>query len=77
MTAKDANTYRLSDDLYSYEPYGLVMRRDPEFRLAVDRAIARLYRTGEISGIYKRWFGALGTPSPLLQAMYILQSIPE
>ncbi|MGA8053211.1 MAG: amino acid ABC transporter substrate-binding protein [Burkholderiales bacterium] len=77
VTAKDANTYRLSDDLYSYEPYGLVMRRDPEFRLAVDRAIARLYRTGEISGIYKRWFGALGTPSPLLQAMYILQSIPE
>jgi len=78
VTAKDANAFRLSDDLFSYEPYSLVMRRDdPDFRLAADRTLARLYRTGEIASIYGRWFGALGTPSPLLQAMYLLNGIPE
>ena len=78
VTAKDASAFRLSDDLFSYEPYSLVMRRDdPDFRLAADRTLARLYRTGEIASIYGRWFGALGTPSPLLQAMYLLNGIPE
>lgn len=78
ITAKDASAFRLSEDLFSYEPYSLVLRRgDPDFRLAVDRTIARLYRTGEIAPIYGRWFGALGSPSPLLQAMYLLNGIPE
>jgi ABC-type amino acid transport substrate-binding protein len=78
VTAKDASAFRLSDDLFSYEPYSLVLRRgDPDFRLAVDRTLARLYRTGEIGSIYGRWFGALGAPSPLLQAMYLLNGIPE
>ncbi|MCU0804210.1 MAG: amino acid ABC transporter substrate-binding protein [Burkholderiales bacterium] len=78
VTAKDAATFRLSDDLFSYEPYSLVLRRgDPEFRLMVDRTLARLYRSAEIGAIYNRWFGAMGTPSPLLQAMFLLNGIPE
>jgi ABC-type amino acid transport substrate-binding protein len=77
LSAKDGRSYALADELFSYEPYGLVMRRDADFRLAVDRVLARLYRTGEISGIYNRWFGGLGQPSPLLAAMYLLQSLPE
>jgi ABC-type amino acid transport substrate-binding protein len=77
IASKEASSYALADELFSYEPYGLVMRRDADFRLAVDRVIARLYRTGEISAIYNRWFGALGQPSPMLGAMYLLQSLPE
>jgi glutamate/aspartate transport system substrate-binding protein len=73
----DAKDWFLSPDLYSYEPYGLVMRRDPEFRLAVDRQLARLYRSGEIINIVEKWFGALGEPPPLLKAMYILNAYPE
>lgn len=78
MTAKDAAAFRLAEELFSYEPYSLVLRRgDPDFRLAVDRTLARLYRSGEIAPIYNRWFGALGTPGPLLQAMFLLNAIPE
>jgi ABC-type amino acid transport substrate-binding protein len=77
IASKQPNAYALADELYSYEPYGLMMRRDADFRLAVDRVIARLYRSGEVGPIYGRWFGSLGQPSPMLGAMYLLQSLPE
>jgi ABC-type amino acid transport substrate-binding protein len=66
------------DDFISYEPYGLMLRRnDPAFRLAVNRALAQVYRSGEIVPIYNRWFGDWGPPSRLLGAMYLLNSVPE
>jgi ABC-type amino acid transport substrate-binding protein len=69
---------RLSRELYSYEPYALMMRKgDPAFRLAVDRELARLYRSEEIYAIYDRWLGVLGTPGPLLKALYFLNGLPE
>jgi ABC-type amino acid transport substrate-binding protein len=63
---------------FSYEPYGLVLRRDdPDFRLAVNRALATLYRSGDIDAIFQRWLGALGQPGPLLHAMFYLNALPE
>jgi ABC-type amino acid transport substrate-binding protein len=63
---------------FSYEPYGLVLRRDdPDFRLAVNRALAEVYRSGDIDGIFQRWLGALGQPGPLLHAMFYLNTLPE
>ena len=63
---------------FSYEPYGLAVRRDdPDFRLAVNRALVGLYRTGDIDGIFQRWLGALGKPGPLLHAMFYLNTLPE
>ena len=63
---------------FSYEPFGLPMRRDdPDFKLAVNRALAAIYRTGDIDGIFQRWLGALGVPGPLLHAMFYLSAIPE
>ena len=54
------------------------MRRDdPDFRLAVNRALADLYRSGDIDGIFQRWLGALGKPGPLLHAMFYLNTLPE
>ena len=62
----------------SYEPYGLVMRRDdPDFRLAVNRALVELYRSGEVDPIFQRWFGALGRPGPMLHAMFYLATVPQ
>jgi ABC-type amino acid transport substrate-binding protein len=43
----------------------------------VNRALAELYRSGRIGEVYDRWFGALGKPSPALQAMYLLNGLPE
>lgn len=62
---------------FSYEPYGLAMRRDADLRLSVDRTLARLYRTGEISPILARWFEPLGKPNDALQAMFLINGLPE
>ena len=69
---------RLSQGMYSYEPYALMLRRnDSAFRLAVNRELARLYRSEEIYAIYERWLGVLGPPGPLLKALYFLNGLPE
>lgn len=70
--------FRLLDEDYSVEPYALVLPRgEPDLRLAVNRALAGLYRSGQVEEIFARWFGAMGKPSVLLTALYYLQSIPE
>jgi len=79
LQSGDPNAYSLGRDLFSYEPYALVVRRnDADFRLVADRALAQLYRSGQIEQIYNNWFGKVGMrPSPVLSAMYILQALPE
>ena len=78
MGSKDPSTLAISDQYFSYEPYGLMLRRgDADFRLAVNRVLARLYRSGEIVQVYERWFGSFDRTSNLLQAMYLLHSLPE
>jgi polar amino acid transport system substrate-binding protein/glutamate/aspartate transport system substrate-binding protein len=78
VTSKDPSKLMLSDQGFSYEPYGLVVRRnDSAFRLAVNRVLANIYRGAQIVEIYNRWFGAFGRPSTLLQIMYLLNAIPE
>jgi ABC-type amino acid transport substrate-binding protein len=77
LNAIDASSYRLSDEMFSYEPYALMSRRDTDFRLAINRELARLYRSGDILNIYARWYGPLGEPSTLLKAMYFLNALPE
>ncbi len=68
----------MTDDVLSFEPYAFgVPRNDADFRLAVNRVLAKLYRTGEVGAAYKRWFGPLGDPSPGLLFMYRLQGLPE
>ncbi|MFZ3322364.1 MAG: amino acid ABC transporter substrate-binding protein [Usitatibacter sp.] len=66
-----------AEDL-SYEPYALVLRKgDSEFRLAVDRVLASLYRSGQIEEIYGQWLAPLGKPGLPLISMYLLNSYPE
>jgi glutamate/aspartate transport system substrate-binding protein len=78
MTAKDPSKLALADQYFSYEPYGLMLRRgDADFRLAINRVLARLYRSGEIVQVYERWFGSFARTSDLLKAMYLLYSLPE
>jgi ABC-type amino acid transport substrate-binding protein len=78
VTSKDPSLFALPSILFSYEPYGFMVRRnDAAFRLAVNRALAGLYRSGDIAPIYERWFGAFGKPSEAIQAMYVLNGLPE
>ncbi len=75
----DPKMLALTPELFTYEPYGLMVRRnDADFRLAANRALVQLYRTGEIGQIYTKWFGDWGgRPSRLLLAMYALNSLPD
>jgi ABC-type amino acid transport substrate-binding protein len=78
LMAHGAASFRLLDEDFSVEPYALALPRgEPDLRLAVDRALAALYRSGDIDSIFTRWLGPLGKPSMLLSALYYLQSIPE
>jgi ABC-type amino acid transport substrate-binding protein len=74
----DAIKLALLESDFSYEPYALVVRRDdPDFRLAVNRALVAVYKSGDIDTIFDRWLGALGEPGTLLHSMFYLNTLPE
>jgi len=74
----EGDMFRVLDEYFSIEQYALMLPRgDPDFRLAVNRTLARLYRSGDIQKVYDRWLGALGPPSALLSSTYLIQSLEE
>jgi len=78
LTAQNPASFALADRYFSYEPYALVLRRgDPDFRIAVNRSLARLYRSGDIIVIYQRWLGALGAPGAIQLATWAIEGLPE
>jgi ABC-type amino acid transport substrate-binding protein len=78
MSGQGAGQYRLLDQDFSIEQYALMLPRgDHDFRLAVNRVLAHVYRSGEIEKIYARWLGPLGPPSLLLSATYFIQTLAE
>ena len=77
LSSGRAAAFDLSAVQFTYEPYGLMMRPDQQFRLAVDRSLVRLYRSGEIVPILGRWFGQLGNPGEALKVMFLLNGLPE
>jgi len=70
QTSSEPDRYAVVDRLLSFEPYALMLRRDPAFRLAVNRQLSRIYRSGSILEVYGKWFGKLGPPSETLKTMY-------
>jgi glutamate/aspartate transport system substrate-binding protein len=76
--SKDPKALALLGDQLSYEPYAIVLPRgDWALKLAVDSALAQVYRSGALPEIFGRWFGGLGRPSTTLEVMYALGRIPE
>ena len=77
-TSKSPEKLTLVDEFFSYEPYAIMLRRnDAAFRLSVNRALAALYRSGEIGPIFEKWFGSMTTAGPLIGAMYLINSLPD
>ncbi len=78
LSMRETGKVKVLDDDFSVEQYALALPRgDYEFRLLVNKVLARLYRTGDILNIYNRWLGGMGQPSILLHAAYYLQSVAE
>jgi ABC-type amino acid transport substrate-binding protein len=76
--APDPQQLALADYQFAYEPLALTLRgNDADFRFAVNYALARLYRSGEVKRIYSRWFGNLGPPPPLLDSLYDLNGLRD
>ena len=68
---------KIAERTFSIEPYALPLPKgDDEFRLLVDRTLAKLYRSGEIAGIFDATFKG-AEPSPLVQAVYRLNGLAD
>lgn len=68
----------LSDQYLTYEPYALALQRgDGQFRLAVDRALSYIFRSGEIANVFTAAFGPNAEPTPELQALYRISALPQ
>jgi ABC-type amino acid transport substrate-binding protein len=61
IEAFNPQRYSLVSEIFSFEPYGMVLRRDDaDFRLVVNKSIAQLYRSGAHVDIYYKWIGRIG-----------------
>jgi polar amino acid transport system substrate-binding protein/glutamate/aspartate transport system substrate-binding protein len=75
---KDENAGLTLGDVYlTVEPYALALRRgDEDFRLAVDRALSRIYRSGDIAPVLRHYFGD-NALSRLQTTLYGVSALPE
>src|SRR5213593_210154 len=56
-SSKNPSEWTISADALSVEPYGIMLRRDdPSFKKVVDDAMTKVYKSGEITKIYAKWF---------------------
>ncbi|HWV62280.1 MAG TPA: transporter substrate-binding domain-containing protein, partial [Oxalicibacterium sp.] len=55
--AKKPELYKILPESLRREPYSMMLRRDdPQFKALVDKAVGDVMRSGEIVGIYEKWF---------------------
>lgn len=67
----------LADNYLTIEPYALALPIDHDFRLAVDRALSRLFRSGGMIKVFRRSFDAEAKPSELLKMLSRVSGLPE
>lgn len=61
---------------FSYETYALALPRgDDAFRFAVDRTLARLFRSGRMEELIKKNFGT--DPDDVLRTMIAMNAVPD
>jgi ABC-type amino acid transport substrate-binding protein len=84
LKTKAANPalWEIVGDFYSYEPYGMAMRKsDSDFRGVVNAALMDGIENGKYFEIYDKWFGAKGElPYPMSAAVrtfMLYQVVPK
>ena len=56
-TSKNPSEWVIGSEAYTVEPYGIMLRRDdPAFKKVVDGAMIKIYKSGESTKIYEKWF---------------------
>lgn len=48
--------YKLIEKPLAEEPYGPMLRKDPQFKAVVDKTITGMMRSGELKKLYDAWF---------------------
>ena len=85
-TTKTANQYHVVGEYLSYDPYGLMYRKDdPDFAAVVDRTFSRLAQSRELVQLYNKWFQqrlptgeTLDLPmSPQLEEIFRIEGVPD
>jgi len=68
--ASNPNEWEVVGEPYTYEPYGMAMRKnESDFRALVNNALMEAIEEGEYFKIYDKWFGPKSeTPYPLSAA---------
>jgi len=68
---------RIAEQYLSIEPYALALPHgDSDFRLAVDRALSHIYKSGEIEAVFANAFG-VQMPSDTLKTLYLICALPD
>ncbi len=76
--SSDSSKLRLANNYFSLEPYALALAHgDEDFRLAVDRALSHIYRSGEIGTLFAHTFGNQMQPSEMLKTLYLVSALPD
>ena len=80
--APNPNEWKVVGDFYTYEPYGMAMRKnDSDFRAVVNNALMETIEDGEYTKIYEKWFGPKSdTPYPLTdsaKSFLLMQVVPK
>ena len=73
---ESGRSFNVGKQYFSYETYGLAMQRgDTEFRLLVDRTLARLARDGRAAAIASKNLGSAN--DEMLRALISINSLPD
>ena len=80
--AASPGDWDLVGDFYSYEPYGMAMRKgDSDFRAVVNNGLMEGIDSGKFFEIYEKWFGPNSElPYPMdsqIRKFMIYQSVPK
>lgn len=55
--SKNPKAFAIVGPALSVEPYGLMFRKDdPQFKAVIDKTLTGLMKSGQINGIYGKWF---------------------
>jgi glutamate/aspartate transport system substrate-binding protein len=85
-TARSGDQYHVVGEYLSYDPYGLMYRKDdPDFAAIVDRTFSRLAQSRELVQLYNKWFQqrlptgeTLDLPmSPQLDEIFRVEGVPD
>ena len=80
--APKPDDWKVVGDFFSYEPYGMAMRKnDSDFRAVVNNGLMELIESGKYLELYDKWFGPTSeTPYPLTpenRRFLIMQVVPK